>query len=258
MLHPRTVAVSETTLFVLGDAELAAFDLREYELRFKRPIPYGSSVHQIAVIKNRLYVGDRSQCLVHVLDADNGAELKTFAGSGAEILRTEKDHSSIGVAATRKGSVVVSDSFAIREFTANGDFVRTIARVRERRLSPIESIAKELNTRLATPEAIPLLCRKQPTTMATSSHSRTTDASAWPAPATVSAPGNMSCLQMSGLSSKFFRLGSGNRPWDDLMLIPVALPNPKIVSLGQARKSGNSWYRHFIARLPLQTDDSSK
>jgi lysophospholipase L1-like esterase len=97
---PRAIAVSPTTLFVLGENEPAAFGLTDHAKRYGVPIDFGPAVTQMALVKARLYVGDSAAACVRVFNAADGRPVTQFRGEGKDKLTCPaKSYAGIGVAA---------------------------------------------------------------------------------------------------------------------------------------------------------------
>lgn len=126
---PRALAVSGTTLYVLGEDELAAFDVKTKVKKYGRHIDYGAQVSQMALVKNQLFVGDAAAACVRILTAATGEQVGQFAGEGANTL-VAGGYAGIGVAALPGGHLLVCDAAGVREFTPAGVFVRKLSDIR--------------------------------------------------------------------------------------------------------------------------------
>lgn len=124
---PIAIAVSQDTLYVLGKDELAAYALADKTPRWNAPINYGAGFHQMALLKDKLYISDCAGPAVRIVNAMDGKEIGQITGAGDAALKVEKPGiAGIGVAALPCGNLLISDDVAVREFTPAGDCLRKL------------------------------------------------------------------------------------------------------------------------------------
>lgn len=122
--NPRAVAVAGGTAWVANGAELASLQLADGRERYRVSCAGGVDISQIAVLGAHVYVGDRKGPALRVFEANTGKELPVLLGP--DRLRQNDDLSGIGVAATREGTLIVSDSEGVREFAVEGGAARLV------------------------------------------------------------------------------------------------------------------------------------